>query len=44
MGRAEACICCQEIEPVKNKLIVAVTSGECGEEPKCITQGFIQFV
>ena len=33
MGRAEACICCQEIEPVKNKLIEAVTSGECGEEP-----------
>ena len=36
MGRVEACICCQEIELVKNKLIEAVTSGEC--EPKCMTQ------
>ena len=38
MGRAEACICCQEIEQVKNKLNEAVTSGECDEEPTCITQ------
>ena len=38
MGRAEACICCQEIEQVKNKLNEAVTSGECEEEPTCITQ------
>ncbi|CAH3162429.1 unnamed protein product, partial [Porites lobata] len=38
MGRAEACICCQEIEQVKNKLSEAVTSGECEEEPTCITQ------
>ena len=38
MGRAEACLCCQEIERVKNKLIEAVTSGECEEQPKCITQ------
>ena len=38
MGRVEACICCQEIEAVKNKNIEAVTSGECQEEPTCITQ------
>ena len=38
MGRAEACICRQEIEQVKNKLNEAVTSGECEEEPTCITQ------
>ena len=38
MERAEACTCCQEIEQVKNKLIEAVTSGECQEEPPCITQ------
>ncbi|CAH3024096.1 unnamed protein product [Porites evermanni] len=38
MGRAEACICCQEIEQVKNKLNEAVTRGECEEEPTCITQ------
>ena len=38
MGRAEACIYCQEIEQVKNKLNEAVTSGECDEEPMCITQ------
>ena len=38
MGRVEACICCQEIEQVKNKLNEAVTSGECEEEPTCITQ------
>ena len=33
MGRAEACICCQEIEQVKNKLNETVTSGECDEDP-----------
>ena len=38
MGRAEACICCQEIEAVKNKLVEAVTCGECDEQPTCITQ------
>ena len=38
MERAEACTCRQEIEQVKNKLIEAVTSGECQEEPPCITQ------
>lgn len=38
MGRVEACICCQEITAVENKIIAAVTSGECQEEPKCITQ------
>ena len=29
MERAESCVCCQEIEQVKNKLIEAVSSGEC---------------
>ena len=38
MGRTEACIYCQEITAVKIKIIEAVTSGECQEEPKCITQ------
>ena len=38
LGRVEACICCQEIEAVQNKLIEAVTSGECEEQPQCITQ------
>ena len=38
MGRVEACVCCQEIEAVKNKNIKAVTSGECQEKPTCITQ------
>ena len=38
MERAEACICCQEITAVKNKIIEAVTSGECQEEPNCVTQ------
>ena len=38
VGRVEACICCQEIEAVQNKLIEAVTSGECEEQPQCITQ------
>ena len=38
MGRAEACICCQEIEQVNNKLNEAVTNGEFEEEPTCITQ------
>ena len=38
LGRAEACICCQEIEAVQNKLIEAVTNGECQEQPHCITQ------
>ncbi|XP_044167094.1 P2X purinoceptor 7-like [Acropora millepora] len=38
MERAESCVCCQEIEQVKNKLIEAVSSGECEEQPKCITQ------
>ena len=38
MGRAEACVCCQEIEAVKNKLVEAVTCGECEEQPTCITQ------
>ena len=38
MVRAEARICCLEIEHVKNKLIGAVTSGECQEEAPCITQ------
>jgi len=38
MERAQSCVCCQEIEQVKNKLIEAVSSGECEEQPKCITQ------
>ena len=38
MERAESCVCCQEIEQVKNKLIEAASSGECEEQPKCITQ------
>ena len=38
LGRVEACICCQKIEAVQNKLIKAVTSGECEEQPQCITQ------
>ena len=38
MEKAESCVCCQEIEQVKNKLIEAVSSGECEEQPKCITQ------
>ncbi|XP_068674676.1 uncharacterized protein [Montipora foliosa] len=38
LGRVEACICCQEIEAVQNKLIEAVTSGEREEQPQCITQ------
>ena len=38
VGRVEACICCQKIEAVQNKLIEAVTSGECKEQPQCITQ------
>ena len=38
MERAESCVCCQEIEQVKNKLIEAVSFGECEEQPKCITQ------
>ena len=38
LRRVEACICCQEIEAVQNKLIEAVTSGECEEQPQCITQ------
>ena len=38
MERAESCVCCQEIEQVKNKLIEALSSGECEEQPKCITQ------
>ena len=38
MGRVEACICCQEIEAVKNKNIEAVTSGKIQEEPTGITQ------
>ena len=38
LGRVEACICCQEIEAVQNKLIEAVTSGECQKQPQCITQ------
>ena len=37
-GRVESCVCCQEIEAVNNKLIEAVTSGECEEKPSCITQ------
>ena len=45
MQRVEACICCQEIEAVQNKIIEAVTSGECQEQPGCITQhpGFHPF-
>jgi len=38
MGRAEACVCCQEIEAVRNKLVEAVTCGEFEEQPTCITQ------
>ena len=38
LGRVGACICCQEIEAVQNKLIEAVTSGEYQEQPQCITQ------
>ena len=38
MGRAEACVCCREIEAVQNKNIEAVTSGECEDPPQCITQ------
>ena len=38
MGLPEACVCCQEIEAVKHKIIEAVTSGECQEQPTCITQ------
>ncbi|XP_078356368.1 P2X purinoceptor 7-like [Oculina patagonica] len=38
MGRAEACVCCREIEAVQNKNTEAVTSGECAEQPQCITQ------
>lgn len=38
LGRVEACICCHEIEAVQNKNIEAVTSGECEEQPRCITQ------
>ena len=38
MERPESCVCCQEIEQVKNKLIEAVSSGECEEQPKCIAQ------
>ena len=38
LGRVEACICCHEIEAVQNKNIEAVTSGECEEQPQCITQ------
>ena len=33
LGRVEACICCQEIEAVQNKLIEAVTSGDFQEQP-----------
>ena len=36
--RAEACVRCQEITAVKNKIIEDVTSGECHEDPKCLTQ------
>ena len=36
--RAESCVCCQEIEQVKNKLIEAVSFGECEEQSKCIKQ------
>ena len=38
MERAVSCVCCQEIDQVQNKLIEAVSSGECEEQPKCITQ------
>ena len=38
MERAESCVCFQEIEQIKNKLIEAVNSGECEEQPKCMTQ------
>ena len=38
MGRVEACKCCQEIVQVKNKLIEVVNSGECQEQPTCITK------
>ena len=38
LGRVEACIRCHEIEAVQNKNIEAVTSGECEEQPQCITQ------
>ena len=38
MERAESCVSCQEIDQVQNKLIEAVSSGECEEQPKCITQ------
>ena len=38
LGRVEACICCHEIDAVQNKNIEAVTSGECEEQPPCITQ------
>ena len=38
MERPEACICCQEIKAVQNKIIEAVTSGECQEQPTRITQ------
>ena len=38
MERAESCVCCQGIEQVNNKLIKAVSFGECEEQPKYITQ------
>jgi len=38
LGRVEACICGEEIEALENKLVEAVTSGECEEQPQCITQ------
>ena len=38
MEWVKACICCQEIEAVKNKNIETVASGKCQEEPICITQ------
>ena len=38
MGRAEAYVCCREIEAVQNKNIEVVTSGEREDPPQCITQ------
>ena len=38
MDRVEECVCCKEIDCVKNKLYEAVTVGELVEPPSCITQ------
>ena len=41
MGRAEACVCCQEIEAVQNKNIKVVTSGDREDPPQYITTAWV---